>query len=118
MNAEAAIVGIKALHTAVFVFMSGCIAYALYCGIAGRASRRWLNAALLLPTLVGVLWWLNGRECVLSTLIYRLADGDRNQPDIFLPDWLSPWIMTGSTPLLVLAAILASWRQLAHRWRR
>jgi hypothetical protein len=118
MSAEAAIFAIKALHTAVFYFMSGCILYALGCGITGRASRRLLPAAILLPSLVGVLWWLNGHECLLSSLIYRLADGDRSQADIFLPNWIGRWIMPASTSLLALAIGLIGWRQLAHRWQR
>lgn len=117
MNADAAIFAIKTLHTAIFLFMSGCILYALWCGTTGRASRRLLPAAILLPSLVGVLWWLNGHECLLSSLIYRLAGGDRSQADIFLPDWIGRWIMPVSTSLLALAIVLIGWRQLAHRWR-
>ncbi len=118
MTAETAIFVIKALHTAVFFVASGCVFYALGCGIAGRASRRLLIAAIAGPTAIGVLWWLNGRECVMSSMIYRLAGGDRTTPDIFLPDWFARWIMTGSTALLAVAVGLVVWRQLAHRWRR
>jgi hypothetical protein len=118
MTAEAAISLIKALHTAVFFLASGCVLYALGCGIAGRASRRLLIAAIAVPTAIGILWWLNGRECLLSSMIYRLADGDRTTADIFLPDWFARWIMTGSTSLLVVAVGLVVWRQLAHKWRR
>jgi hypothetical protein len=117
MSAEAAIFLIKALHTAVFFVASGCVLYALRCGIAGRASRRLLIAAIAVPTGIGILWWLNGRECVLSSMIYRLAGGDRSTPDIFLPDWFARWIMTGSTSLLVVAISLVAWRQLTRRWR-
>jgi hypothetical protein len=118
MNAEFAIFLIKALHTAVFFVASGCVLYALCCGIVGRASRKLLITSLALPTAIGVLWWLNGRECVLSSMIYRLAGGDRTTPDIFLPDWFARWIMTGSTALLAVAVGLVVWRQLAHGWRR
>jgi hypothetical protein len=118
MTAETAIFAIKALHTAVFFVAAACVLYALGCGIAGRASRRLLTAAIAAPTAIGLLWWLNGRECVLSSLIYRLADGDRTTADIFLPDWFARWIMTGSTALLVVAVGLVVWRQLTHGWRR
>jgi hypothetical protein len=77
-----------------------------------------LQQGAALPTAIGVLWWLNGRECVLSSMIYRLAGGDRTTPDIFLPDCFARWIMTGSTALLAVAVGLVVWRQLAHRWRR
>lgn len=117
MTAETVIFLIKALHTAVFFLAAGCVLYALRCGIVGRASRRLLIAALTVPTAIGILWWLNGRECILSSMIYRLSGGDRAQPDIFLPDWFARWIMTGSTSLLVVAAGLVLWRQAMHAWR-
>jgi hypothetical protein len=115
MTAAAAIALIKTLHTAVFLVASTCILYALYCGIVGRASRKLLLAAIAIPSLIGMLWWLNGRECLLSSMIYRLADGDRTQADIFLPDGMARLIMPVSTPLLALAIVLVLWRQLMHR---
>ena len=117
MSTEAAIALIKALHTAVFFVASGCVLYALRCGVVGRASRKLLISSIAAPPAIGILWWLNGRECVLSSMIYRLAGGDRTTPDIFLPDWFARWIMTGSTALLVVAVGLVLWRQLAHQWR-
>jgi hypothetical protein len=117
MTAETTIVLIKGLHTAVFFVASGCVLYALRCGIVGRASRGLLIPAIAAPTVIAVLWWLNGRECVLSSLIYRLSGGGRTQPDIFLPDWFARWIITGTTSLLAVAAALVMWRQLAHAWK-
>jgi hypothetical protein len=117
MTAEVAIFLIKALHTAVFFFVSGCVLYALHCGVVGRASHRFLISAIAVPTAIGILWWLNGHECLLSTLIYRLSDDDHNQPDIFLPDWFARWIMAGSTAVLTVAVALVLWRQLTHNWR-
>jgi hypothetical protein len=117
MTAEVAIFLIKALHTAVFAFVSSCILYVLGCGIVGRAKRGLLNAAIAVPSIVGIFWWLNGRECVLSSIIYRLSAGDRTRADIFLPEWFSSWIMAGSTSLLVVAVGLVLWRQLTQRWR-
>jgi hypothetical protein len=117
MNAAAVIVLIKALHTAVFLFASGCILYALSCGITGRASRVWLRPAIAVPTGIGVLWWLNGRECLLSSVIYRLADGDHTVSDIFLPDAVASRIMPVSTTLLALAVGLILWRLFTRRWK-
>jgi hypothetical protein len=117
MSGAAAIVLIKALHTAVFLLASGCILYALACGITGRASRLWLRVAVTVPTGIGILWWLNGRECLLSSVIYRLAGGDRTVPDIFLPDAVASRIMPVSTMLLALAVGLAAWRIVTRRWK-
>jgi hypothetical protein len=108
---------IKALHTAVFVFASACILYVLRCGIVGRASPRMLVASIAVPSIAGILWWLNHHECILTSAIYKLSGGDRSQPDIFLPDWISRRIMLGSTLVLGPALCLVLWRQLMHKWR-
>ncbi len=108
---------IKALHTAVFVFASACILYVLGCGIVGRASPRMLRAAIAIPLIIGILWWLNHHECLLTSAIYALSGGDHSQPDIFLPVWISSRVMLGSTLVLVPALCLVLWRQLMHKWR-
>lgn len=117
MNAATIIVLIKTLHTVVFLFASACILYALVCGITGRTSRIWLRVAIAVPTAIGILWWLNGRECLLSSMIYRLADGDRTLSDIYLPDTAAQMIMPISTFLLVLAVLLVLWRVFTRRWK-
>jgi hypothetical protein len=86
---------------------------------ASSAARRaaCFFGSIAIPSLIGVLWWLNGRECLLSSLIYRLAGGDHTRADIFLPDRMARLIMPVSTPLLVLAVALVLWRQMARRWQ-
>jgi hypothetical protein len=117
MQSETLIFLIKALHTAVFFVVSVLVLYVLRCGIVGRASRRLLYVSIVVPTMIGTLWWVNGRECVLSSVIYRLANGNRSQADIFLPDWFARWIMFGTTVVLVVAIGLVLWRQFSHTWR-
>lgn len=117
MTSEVLVFLIKALHTAIFFVVSALIVYALRCALIGRASRRLLLVSILFPTLIGVLWLLNGRECILSTAIYALSNGDRTTPDIFLPVWMAEWIMTGSTLLLAVATSGVLWRSLTGNWR-
>jgi hypothetical protein len=115
MSAELAIFLVKLLHTVVFVFASICILYVLWAGLTGTATSGRLLAAIVIPLGIGVLWWLNGRECLLSSVIYRLAGGDRTQADIFLPDWVASRIMPVSTFLLAAGAGLVLWRRFKER---
>jgi hypothetical protein len=115
MTADNAIFLVKALHTAVFLVASASILYALWSGLTGRIVWRPLHAAIAVPTIIGLLWWLNGRECLLSSIIYRLAGGDHTQSDIFLPDWMSSRIMPVSTAVLAVAIGLILWRRLTQR---
>lgn len=117
MSAELVLVSIKVLHTAIFFFVSACILYVLVSAIIGR-TRRWvINTAAIIPTLVGASWWLNGHECPLATVVYRLSAGDHSVADIYLPDWFSRWIMTSSTSIMLFAGVIVLWRTLTHRWK-
>ena len=115
MTVEAAIFTVKALHTAVFLVASACILYVLWSGLTGRIVCGPLYAAIAVPTIIGILWWLNGRECLLSSVIYRLAGGDHTPSDIFLPNWMSSRIMQVSTPVFAVAIGLVLWRGLSQR---
>jgi hypothetical protein len=117
MSTPMAIALIQALHTAVFVVVSACIVYVLGCGLAGRARAVLFYPALVAPIAVGAFWLANGRECLLSSAIYRLAGGDRSVPDIFLPGAVSRWIMPVSAAFMAIGGSLALWRTLAGRWR-
>ena len=116
MLRETAIFLVQLLHTLVFFGVAGLVLYVLRCGIVGRASRRLLITSIVLPTLVGLLWLINGHECVLSTIIYALA-GDRTRNDILLPVWFARWIMPGTSIVLTAAVCLVAWRQVVHKWR-
>jgi hypothetical protein len=117
MTNDALIFLVEALHTAVFGFASACVVYGLRCGVTGRASAWLLRSCIAIPTGVGLLWLLNGHECVLSSVIYRLSGGDRAVPDILLPTCFARWIMTGATPVLCFGVALVLWREIAQEWR-
>ena len=115
MTAEAAISFVRVFHLGVFFFVSSCILYVLYCGAFGGGSKWLLRICIAIPTTVGVVWRLNGGECPLASLVYRLAGGDKTTSDILLPLWFSRWIMTGSTIVLAVGIVLVLWRG-TDRW--
>lgn len=117
MSAEALISCIRVVHLGVFFFVSSCIVYVVYCGVSGSGSKWLLRTSIAIPTAVGVVWRLNGGECPLASLVYRLAGGDKTTSDILLPLWFSRWIMTGSTLVLAVGIVLVLWRG-ADRWGR
>jgi hypothetical protein len=69
MTNETIVVLVKLLHTAIFLFVSGCILYVLVCAIMGRTSPKLMNAAAIIPTVVGISWLLNGHECPLTSVV-------------------------------------------------
>jgi len=93
---------IKLAHTLIFLFVSACIVYVVYCGIAGKTSRYlWVSIGVVLS--IGVIYAANGFECPLATFVHRLA-GRRDVPDIFFPDWFANKIMPVSTGIYVIGA--------------
>lgn len=77
---------IKAVHTLVFLFMSGCILYVLYCGLTRRYD--WTLAVATGAVLVEVaVYLLNGRRCPLTQWAQDYGDPTGNDliADIFLP---------------------------------
>lgn len=68
VTSEAIIVLVKLLHTAIFLFVSGCILYVLVCGITGRTSPRPMNAAALVPIVVAFYGCLTGANACWPAL--------------------------------------------------
>jgi len=96
----------KLLHTLVFLIVSGCIAYVIYCGAAGK-NGRFLPASLGIVLAVGLVYALNGFECPLATVVHHLA-GRRDVSDIFFPDWFANKIMPVSTAVYLLGVFLVA----------
>jgi hypothetical protein len=104
---------IKLVHTLVFLVVSACILYIVYCGITGKLNRL-LWAALGLVLLIGILYAVNGFECPLTTIVQHLA-GRRDVADIFFPDWFANKIMPVSAGVYVVGAMLVAWRLYRER---
>ena len=100
---------VKFTHTLIFLFVSGCIAYIVYCGIVGRTDI-YLWTALGIVFMIGLIYVVNDFECPLATLVHRLA-GRRDIPDIFFPDWFANKIMPVSTGIYVIGVVLVAHQQ-------
>ncbi len=79
---------IKTIHTVIFLFMSACILYILYAGLAQVYDWK-LSAAVVLVTLESLVWWFAGRRCPLTSLARQYGDVSGNDwiADLFLPRW-------------------------------
>ena len=77
---------IKSVHTLVFLFMSACILYVLYCGLT--RTYDWTLLVALGAVLVEVaVYLLNGRRCPLTKWAQFYGDPTGNDliADLFLP---------------------------------
>ncbi len=84
------VIGIKSLHSLIYLVMSASILYVVVCGLVGRRDV-WLAVAVGLVTLECLVYLGNRARCPLSDLAVRLGDDTGND---YLSDWICPrpWI--------------------------
>ena len=99
------LVGVQAVHTAVFWLELGSIIWLAVSGIVGRRDRTVAVAAALVAA-EAVVWLANDRICPLTPLAERYGAASGSVSDIWLPDPVARTIPQWSTALLVLAAVL------------
>jgi len=101
------LVGIKTLHTVIFLGMSAAILYVLYCGVT-RTYNVWLVVALAAVILECVVFVANGRRCPLTKWARYYGDASGNDwiADIFLPARFAPKIPLVCGGLFVVSLIV------------
>lgn len=109
------LVGIKLLHTLVFVVESAAILYIVGCAVTGQQDS-WLALAIALVLAETAVFLGNRARCPLTELAQRLGDPTGNDfvADIFLPARFAPLIprVCGTLAAAGLLALLA--RALVH----
>ena len=105
---DAALVGIKLVHTAVWLFFAGCIVAIPIAGAMGR----FLQAAVLsgLVLLECVILAANRCRCPLTDMAAPYTDGRADNFDIYLPLWLARHNKTVFGSLFVLGELFVLWR--------
>ncbi len=104
------LVGVKLLHTLVFLVESAAILYILYCAATGWHDV-WLGVAAVLVVGETVVFLANGARCPLTNVARRLGDATGNDfiADIFLPARFAPLIprVCGALAAVGLLGLLA-----------
>ena len=87
------LLGIKTLHTVIFLIMSTAILHILYSGLT-QTYDGWVVVALAAVLLECVVFLANKRHCPLTDWARRYGDASGNDwiADIFLPAWFAPKI--------------------------
>lgn len=76
---------VRALHTAIYLFMAAATCFVLYSGVTGYRGV-WLTGALVLVTIEGVVFFGNGMKCPLTGLAQRYGAEKGYVFDTFLPE--------------------------------
>lgn len=104
-----ALIAIKLLHTAVWLFFNGVMLYLLYAVITDRIDR-WVWIGLGLFGLECLVLLVYRMSCPLTVVARRYSDSDKPNFDIYLPEWLARHnkLIYGSLLGLVVLGLL--WR--------
>lgn len=111
MNDALKLFSVKLAHTLIWVFFVTAIGYVLYCGITNDISRRtWVAAGLVV--LEGLVLLVFGGRYPLTLIARNYSDSDRDNFDIFLPNWLARYNQVIFTSLYVIGLLLVGYRLL------
>ena len=98
---------IKSIHSTIFIFMSSCLIYILYCGVT--KTYNWIVFAAIMAIFIeGLALLLNHWQCPLTSLARKYGDEKGSVTDMFCPKWFVPHVFKVSTVLFVIGLVLLS----------
>ena len=111
MNAALNLFSVKLLHTGIWAFFVTVILYVLYCGLANQVTvYTWIAIGLVIVE--GLVLLLFRGSCPLTLIARNYSDSDRDNFDIFLPNWLARYNKPIFTSLYFIGLMLVGYRLL------
>ncbi len=100
---------VKVIHTVIWVFFVAVIFYIVYAGISGQVNiYTWAAIALIVGE--GVTLVVFNMFCPLTIIARKYSDSDKDNFDIFLPNWLAKYNKQIFTPIFIAGVILVLYR--------
>ena len=113
MHAAQKLLILKLIHTLIWAFFVWVIGYVVYSGIADRiTSWTWIGIGLVIGE--GLVLWIFNMFCPLTVMARRYSDSQKDNFDIFLPNWLARHNKVLFTSIFVSGLILVLIRTLAR----
>ncbi len=105
------LITIKLVHTLIWAFMVAVIFYVLYCGVYNRVNvLTWISVGIIVAE--GVVLAIFGMSCPLTVLARKYSDSQRDNFDIYLPNWLAKHNKLIFTSIFVAGLITVIFRVL------
>ncbi|SHF54296.1 hypothetical protein [Flavisolibacter ginsengisoli] len=105
MNDKQKLVTIKLIHTAIWVFFNVVIFYLLYAVLINRIDK-WIWIGLSLIFLEGVILLIFKNICPVTLVARKYSSSDRDNFDIYLPEWLARYNKQIYSSIVVLIIII------------
>jgi hypothetical protein len=88
MNPSNKLTAVKILHTLIWLFFVAAIFYILYSGISNKITiTTWIAIGLIVGE--GAVLVLFKMFCPLTLIARKYSDSEKDNFDIFLPNWLA-----------------------------
>ena len=88
MNQSEKLTAVKIMHTLIWLFFVATIFYILYSGISNKITvYTWIAIGLIIAE--GVVLVLFKMFCPLTLIARKYSDSEKDNFDIFLPNWLA-----------------------------
>jgi hypothetical protein len=112
MNSADKLFAIKLLHTLIWALFVAVIFYVLYSGITGSITLfTWIGIALVIGE--GLTLLIFNMFCPLTLIARKYSASEKDNFDIFLPNWLARYNKVIFTTIFVVAVALVLYQSLA-----
>jgi hypothetical protein len=102
MTVSAKLNMIKLIHTLIWIFFNVVIFYLCYAVIANKIGK-WVWVSVILVVFEGMVLLMFKWRCPLTLIARKYSDSDKDNFDIFLPNWLAKYTKLIYTSIFVTA---------------
>jgi hypothetical protein len=106
---------IKTIHTLVWLFFNAVIFYLYYSVFTGKIDV-WTWICIVLILLEGIVLLLFKRACPITLIARKYSTSQKDNFDIYLPNWLARHNKLIYTSLFVLAILFLMFRLIAKNY--
>ncbi|WP_149272949.1 hypothetical protein [Pareuzebyella sediminis] len=112
MSKAQKLLAIKFVHTLIWAFLVTVILYVVYSGLTDTVDLyTWIGIGLIVGE--GLILVLFGMSCPLTVMARNYSDSEKDNFDIFLPNWLAKYNKLIFTSIFVFGLILVLYRWLS-----
>lgn len=109
MQPETKLFIVKIAHTIIWLFFVVVIFYVLWSGISNNVNPyTWIGIGLVVAE--GIILLIFEMFCPLTVIARRYSKSDKDNFDIFLPNWLAKYNKLIFTSIFVIALFLVLYR--------
>lgn len=109
MNSTHSLTIIKVIHTLIWLFFVLVIFYILYCGVVNEITPyTWIGIGLILGE--GLVLAVFKMFCPLTIWARKYSDSQKDNFDIYLPNWLARYNKEIFTSLFLIGVAIVLYR--------